>query len=261
MVHVQSPELSWLKVFSGADPVFNDVLARADSATATGALRDVLPYSIVVENQSSIPLIGLEVRFTIATAGKGPMTKTFFFNSLGRPGECILLPGRSRVITPVNSLNVSGSGLSTEDPFRPGAVAEQIRVLQNADTVSVAVDLVIASDGRMAGPDRGGTLQRLKGSAEGYRQMRAEYLSRPDSLHDAPSASLEQWLETEAAQKVMINPQTRTPDSAQVVRKQLARRWLAQIKSGQKQQLNDRLAAFPVEIEFAQVLSLKGGLK
>ncbi len=60
----QSP-LTWLRVSAPSDPQFGSLVKQAIGEEATAALADVLPYSVVVTNNGSSPLVGVAVTFPL----------------------------------------------------------------------------------------------------------------------------------------------------------------------------------------------------
>src|SRR5689334_2139104 len=63
-ITVESP-LSWLQVIPPADPQFQSRLRETVGPTIAGSIGPVLPYSILVVQNGSETLVGIDVRFTV----------------------------------------------------------------------------------------------------------------------------------------------------------------------------------------------------
>ena len=139
------------------------------------------PYSVVVTNSGSQALIGIDVRFSIKFADR-TVPRNFFYNSFPQPDRPLLPAGRSLLVTPIKSANAIAGGA----PIRQGSGGalnsaddqSVIQMLISAQEVNISIDLVVAADGRTAGPDLAKSVKKLAQQKEAYSALRSELLAR-----------------------------------------------------------------------------------
>jgi hypothetical protein len=144
-ITVESP-LPWLAITADSQVV----------SKVANIPTSVLPYSVAVTNNGTEPIAGIDVLFTLTTAGR-TVRRNFFYHSFGR-NQPLISSGQSRVFTPLKSATAVASGnRGGSDTFDDAALT----ILASADTIHVSVDLVVAVDGRSAGADIAKTVKKL----------------------------------------------------------------------------------------------------
>jgi hypothetical protein len=243
-ITVESP-LPWLHI--SADP-------QAVSQVAAALPQAVLAYSVVITNNGTVPIAAIDVLFTVTTAGKA-VRRNFLYNQFGE-AQPVLPVGQSRVVTPFASATAIAAGTN-----RGGAAGsndgQALTILTSADAIHIAIDLVVAADGRTAGPDVAKTIKKLTQQRDAYSAMRAECLAR--LTQGVPDAAIQAWLTTFSQQKIFRDPETNAGDRYASTQASLARQWLNALKAGKRTELANQLST--VESQFTAVDSLKGGLQ
>jgi hypothetical protein len=261
---VDSPPLAWVHVSSRSDPGFLQQVSRAMNLNAYSKLERVLPYSVVVTNAGTTPISAIGIRFAVTTAGK-IVNRDFFYQSFNQPAHPILAPGVSRLFTPLKAANAVAAGApwarggGDAGPSALPSEAGAIRMLDAADGIRASIDLVVAPDGRLAGPDKMSTVWKLTSQMRGYSELREqclEKLRRNDS-----DESMERWLNTVASQSVLRDMQSGLVDRSTSVQIQYAKSWLTYFRNKKRSDLESELTQSRPEVLFSAVLSLRGGLK
>lgn len=268
-----SSPLDWLQVTSFYQPGFARTLAETIGPAGQAALFDVLPYSVVVANLGTEPIVGMDVRFRIGN-GARTVTRNFFYHTFSNPNAHLLVPGAKILLTPFKEANAiaaksssvsmaakgGGAGGGPNDrlaQWRPDSGIMQL--LSSADTIQASVDLAFASDGRFAGPDLAMTIPKLTDERDAYVWLRRELLlrlARGDS-----DESILTWLDSLAAEPLVRDSKTKMTSRFVAARIGLSEDWRNQIRHGRKAQLWDQLTAQTPETVYSFVYSIRGGLK
>lgn len=171
VLYIGLPDLD-VKMFSGTSPEFADALSQSVDAQSIPPLRPILPYCVIVRNDSSerILMVTVRIRKTDHT-GKTTVhdithgTRDNDFVSMISPGQMVL-------ITPVGGLNkrLPSSSLLRLDGDDTSMV--ESNMLEVADEyalqskVEVLMDAVVFADGRLVGQDLSNTLETVNTMAE-----------------------------------------------------------------------------------------------
>lgn len=234
---------------------------RAVGSSVVTTLASVLPYSVVVTNNSLISLTGIDIRFSIGVEGR-TVIKHFFYNSLESPSSPIISPQQSRLFTPLKRANeVAARIVSTQGKMSGGGSvlfsgdATTMRDLAAAQQLTISVDLILTVDGQVLGLDRAGTIKKYTQMMSEYSDMRNECLkrlSRGDS-----DTSIEQWLAPRSQQILTRDAETNVADHRFMMQKRLATEWLALLVAQKRSSLLASLTAATPEKLFWYLTFLK----
>ncbi|HLH18284.1 MAG TPA: hypothetical protein VKX45_13770 [Bryobacteraceae bacterium] len=270
LVTVESP-LHWILATAYHDPGFEDKLhAATPELEVRTALTTVLPYSVVVTNNGTVPVAAIAVRFSLGVGGR-VVNRDFFYHSWGQPDHPVIPAGESRLFTPLKTANAIAGGIIGADkvtrahPGTGGAIsplalpgeASALSMVAGADSIHISVDLVIAPDGRYAGPDSAATISKLNRQLEAYGTMRGDLLARLE--HGESDQTVAEWLGSLAEQRVTQVPGS-TIHHLTLSQRQYASTWLHVLKTGGRSGLQALLATSP-EQALSYIVSLKGGLQ
>jgi hypothetical protein len=262
-ISVQSP-LEWLRVTPSTDAMFRSRVDQAIGWESAEALKDILPYSVVISNLGSESLAAIGLRFELRSEGK-VVYRDFFYHSFLQPGLPVLPAGQSRVFTPLRAANTVAARAVATKGGSGGAMTtltenqlSAIRQIASAGEIRVSIDVAVAQDGRTAGPDRALALKQMARGFEAFITMREECVSR---LRRGDSdAAMQSWLAPYAAQRIVGDRDAPWGDRYTATQKQLATAWSGLLAAGKRGELESSLS-FPV-IAYSDVIrSLKGGLK
>lgn len=263
MITAVSP-LPWLQITSSAGPQFQSAVDAAVAPNVVTMISQVLPYSVVITNAGSQPLIGLDVRFVLKLAA-GTVVRNYFYHSFPQPEKPLLPPGRSILIAPLVSANSLAGGAVPKQGGAGRSLTstgdqEALQLLASAEELDISVDLAVASDGRTAGPDLAGTVKAQNDQRDAYSTLRSECLARMASGYS--DAAIEAWLTPISEQKLFEDvPKTHTLDFYARTQLQFAQEWLASLKAGQRADLQAELNTVTPDMVFPVVSTLRGGLQ
>lgn len=234
---------------------------NVSSAIKTNNLSGILPYTVVVHNTGSLPITGLDIRYELLIAGD-LVVHNFFY---GSPGDLadpesfpVIAPGKTAVIGPshvVNEQLMSWTGLSPSSGLVSNVKATVERFYSRAERISVSIDSVIRSDGVLRGPDQSGTLQKFKQQMSGYTEFRDQLLKRFEA--GASDVEVKLWLQ-QIADAILVSPGKNRPvDQSIVIKKDLAREYLAHITHGRRQRAWDTLKTASPELYLRRIAKVR----
>jgi len=228
----QSP-LPWLKIITAEDPQFQGKLQSIFGQSANSPLvKAVAPFGIVLTHAGSKNLQGISMVWTLNTGAKSIKHK-MFYNLMNDPSAVLMHPGESLFFCPLRSVNFlskssKAQATAGETVLANSADAAVLNRFLAADSVTVDVDLIVASDGTSAGPDKGKLLKTTVQDKAAYADMRSEcleYLAQGKPVLD--------WLKPIAAKHGRIDPETGFPDHYLSTQIAVANRWIALLSNPQ----------------------------
>jgi hypothetical protein len=143
-------------------------------ATPPAEIARLLPYSLVLENNTTNTVSAYTLRLTFVDAnGKSGSRNRQYFNFEPVSNGMEILPGTARLVTPINSLDTKGA--SDTSPHSESGDATEVRNLLAAQlhsqvAVVVSLDLIVLNTGQVVGPDEGNTLSYLQGYLAGEHE-------------------------------------------------------------------------------------------
>jgi hypothetical protein len=187
-------------------------------------LRQALPFSVIVENQSNRGIALLGVRFDMLAPKAKLYSVVHYSDTLRHPLKGDFRPGSLRFVCAEPEYTAL---------VLTGGSAAQTRGRMNLDnlrrmlSISASVDCVAFEDGQFCGPDSHGAFERFREEREIEIAMVAEAIAR----RDEPLISLENWLSA-AVQ-----------DSQARARRLVARKLLEALDSGGPAEMLERANA------------------
>ena len=186
MTFVDLPD-SGLALYPASSPEFEQILAARVDGESRTAIEAILPYSVILVNRSSSPLVAVVVRSDLTdatgrTTSSDMMVSTMNMNSLIPVGAQILM-------TPVSGLNTvlrpdRPMSLSPGDDLRR-MVERRGGRFQSQSRVKISLDSVVYSDGSVLGPDTINNLARMNAWIEAERALINEVLRADSSTRSA----------------------------------------------------------------------------
>ena len=254
IISLTNNEINGIEIANGGSIPANEVSAIRDSADA------LLPYTVVVRNTGSLPVTGIDIRYSLNRNGK-EVSRDFLYLSHGDVASTtslhIIPPGGQVVITPYHKANeeMLGRGslsLSSEDITD---LENAVGYLNASDQVTISVDSVIRSDGIMVGPDRCLRFQGFQQRISAYTEFRNELLKR-FAAGEADSdiiACLRQLSSQHQVRKMNAT----APDRAIMMTKMKAGEYLSYLTQGQRQHAWDQLKKATPERVLSQIYKIR----
>lgn len=195
---------------------------------------ELLPFSIIIKNSSGRDIVAVLVRYEITTPPI-PLTENYFYHSLDPQLPPIIPAGSSILITPSHAVNMNflrthSTGSSALANTTRAKIMQRLVLLHKASAVHIAIDSVAFKDGKIAGPDKAGTRERINRSAEAYRNLRDDLMRRV--TRGESDQSLIAMLQKKQSVPVMKNPRTRRLDDYVETQKRWATHYLNILSSG-----------------------------
>src|SRR5215471_6905819 len=151
---------SGIEMLPGSSGDFAKALSAFSGSGTVSLLQSILPYSVIVKNQSSLALRMLVIRLDLKDlAGKTVWHEASL--------QAKILPGEMALVTPIGGLNI---------PMRPSnlgsppiqnttdltiELARRSQLYDAASEVVVNLDSVVFEDGAVVGPDKINNLGRM----------------------------------------------------------------------------------------------------
>jgi hypothetical protein len=150
-------------VVTSSDPSFASLVDGLVPASFRPILRPILPYSIVVQNNSTLPILAVafyadmvDAQGHVSSVGQGPVMRG------GIPplkGAHPLLPQGGSVFLPADQVYSIAVQRAQEDlPMLRDFYAKTQKlpaVYESARSVTFVLDLLLFADGKFVGPDKG----------------------------------------------------------------------------------------------------------
>jgi hypothetical protein len=178
---------SVVAVVDPSEPAFQDAVADALPSDAIPTFERVLPYSIVIRNNASIPVVSV-IFYVDIVDGHGRASRDMQGSGDIPPASDFLVASGKAMLMTVDSRYTAAAvhfgknrGVMKELPQRP------IKQYDSAMSITFVVDSVMFADGRFVGPDKAGALagwmSRLANEAAVARAVLAYRGKTAEDLH------------------------------------------------------------------------------
>jgi hypothetical protein len=212
-VVINPSSIAGVALIGANDPSFNDAVTQVLGPSLTPTTNDWLPFSAVLTNNTSQPIVAVIVKWVklLPDGRKGTLIVHREFFSSSRP---TVQAGKSAVALPgwvfLRPLP-SGSQDATNQPDH----FTQLQTFQAAASVEVTLDGVLLASGQFLGPDDTQVFEVLQ-SLQFGRSVYSEALTRNTSGQFV--ADVVNWLEGIASQgqHLDIDPRTGVPANSKV---------------------------------------------
>jgi hypothetical protein len=170
-VTVHSLEGDGVVLVSSANPAFDPHLAPEYAA--------ILPYTVVVTNNSPQPILayGVVWRYTDAVGKPLVRVRNVFSGMRLDPGKG-LAPGRGNAVSPVLALEAGGGAWNAMIGPEVARVAGQYTA---ATRVDISLDSVLFADGTAVGPDTANLIVHWKGWIDAERDVLTVVAENPSA--------------------------------------------------------------------------------
>lgn len=177
---------SQMELIPGSSPQFLQLLTSFCGPDAVEVLRPMLPYFVMVRNNSSSTVVQVTLRVNVRY-DDGLVVPNTYSLVIGGSG---VAPGESVLMTPISGLSLpigeraSPPTLQNLDQLAE-VVAQKIGSYGGTSEVSISLDSVIFSDNTVIGPDVAGKLNEKNSERRVKRQLASELLEQKPSERTA----------------------------------------------------------------------------
>jgi hypothetical protein len=192
------PSISGVSVFGPNDPSFQAFFNSKVQPDELPAFQPIVPYSVVVRNDSAKPVLGFYLQFAVLDSNGHPF---YMGQRRGyRVGDVALAPGAETWIAidgvysamfdavPGSKWRIAfTAGTGSFPAERPPAYYSSAR------SVTVSLDSVLSADGTLSGPDRVGTATTFAAWLRGDMALAQTVMG-----FKSDSVGLEQYLDSQA---------------------------------------------------------------
>jgi hypothetical protein len=188
-----SDSLSGITLIGASDPVYLPAVSALIGASALPPYEPMLPFSVLVRNDTARPLIGLCVIFDVTQ-----------FNGMKDGGMVMcsnnIPPGNSRPLLAAG-VQLLASPVSQYIYIKPrhtppaALPPERLAEYTAAKSLVISLDSVVFADGTMAGPDTRNNFVSHSAKLAADRDFSAAVLA----LQSSPAAQLKNYLENVAS--------------------------------------------------------------
>lgn len=152
------------------------MVASALGPSPSPGLVSLLPYSVILKNETNQAIAAYTLRLTFVDAdGRSGGRKRQFFNFETTSNGMEIPPGVARLVNAVTSIAVNRGRFSTNSISGSVAGFDEAtalsELLSSKAAVTIAVDLIVFDTGRVIGPDDGNTLTYLRGWVAAEREI------------------------------------------------------------------------------------------
>lgn len=152
---------SGIELISRIKPEFRAALEQQIDAKAIEALGPILPYSVLVENQTSRNLMQISVRAFLTDTGGKTIESVVVFGRSGYPVRWVAGPGETILVTPPYGILTTVLQKGMTIPEAAELKERLSKRAANLSKVRIILDSVVFDDGEVIGPDRLGALIRI----------------------------------------------------------------------------------------------------
>jgi hypothetical protein len=176
-----------------SDPSFQPSIENLLTPAVLAIFKPVLPYSIVVRNQSSIPVVAV-VAYVDVVDAEGHSSSEMQASGNIPPfdkNDFLLAPGKDMLFTADRQYGGEAIRVMREGIKQPDARLEQLAQrpvarYASAASITFVLDSIVLADGTFVGPDKphayGGLVSRLATEAQFARAVLAFQGHKPDEL-------------------------------------------------------------------------------
>lgn len=179
MVVTNPLEAEGVTVLDARSRSFHAAIERLVDSDIAAKAASVLPYSVVIGNQTGKFIWGFTATYTfpdsIAPSGR-PWRHMFSFGGRGVDHNRMLAPGASYLVTPISEFSAAtdAGGVRTRPVLITPDVEQRIATWNKRsqnERVQVTVDSVIYEDGTIVGPDEANMMEKLNSRIRAQQEV------------------------------------------------------------------------------------------
>jgi hypothetical protein len=180
IAHELTPYISVLAYGTAA---YHEAAREIMPGSSLAVLSSILPYSVIVQNVSNEPLLGVSVAFRNESSDGKTRPYSFTSRNMDPTTKPVLLPGGYALYTPSPPLYLA---ISRKHPVESLALPTILADLSRERQITFAVEAVITSRGVLLGPDTLGSFDMIQAEQEAERRL-VDMLTQ---LSGSPSAQM-----------------------------------------------------------------------
>jgi hypothetical protein len=181
------PALSGVSVIGSMDAQFRPAIAELIPSADLVTYEPILPYSVVIKNNTQRPIMGVCVRFDIVDSTGH---HTAMVQQSGYLRAKALIPPTGEVFVAIEG----GYSLTAARSQLRMGLAHPLEFYNNARNINITLDSVLFTDGTLLGPDRQNTFARYTAQTQADKTLAEGVLtSQAGGLQ-----ALQQYLDSKA---------------------------------------------------------------
>ena len=146
-------------------------------APASVDFTPLYPFSFVLTNHTGHPIVAYSTLWAVKDAG-GIVTPHYGLVGSLRMSTIGRIPdGADRLVTPVSEPSGIAPIISREIAHAEGEVLRAVDMFSKSSSVGVSLEVVLLDDGLALGPDSNHTIPRLRGEADGSKNLASDVLT------------------------------------------------------------------------------------
>lgn len=184
ITYIGLPE-SGVQLYGATSTEFNDILGARVTQASRRQLEPILPYSVILVNTRSSPLIAVLVRTELGDTFGRSTAGTMMLSTMTL--DNLLPPGATMLMTPITGLNIvlrdspQLSLAEADSGDLAEVVAARSAVYGTKATIRITLDSVVLDTGVVIGPDVAHNMGRMNSWIQAERALLQEVLRQDSS--------------------------------------------------------------------------------
>jgi hypothetical protein len=152
------------------------------------AMGPILPFSVIVKNESRSSLIGIVIRYERTDETGIVRGDNFTMSTMRNDRRSMIHPGEMVFMSPLTGLNIiirAQSGTVSDTNRLALDVNARVQDYVNQKEVHISLDSAVFEDGSVIGPDKTGNLERMNAWIAADQALSSELLLKRVTRADA----------------------------------------------------------------------------
>jgi len=168
-----------VRLVGATSSTFSQLLQQRVDPEAISLLSPILPYAVIVSNDSSQAVTALTVQYSVKNPAGKPITYRVTLSTLNRAREEMLLPGELALFVPQQKLCAKLRSGSKKMALNKATFNWPSQNLFDSQTeIQISIDVAIFEDGSALGTDAGNTVARRNAHLAAGHDIATSVLAR-----------------------------------------------------------------------------------
>ncbi|MDX1981531.1 MAG: hypothetical protein SFV51_14785 [Bryobacteraceae bacterium] len=230
---------------------FQEAVKQLSGGDVAGLSR-VLPYSVIIKNQSQKAVLAVALRYGFFNPDHKPIAHVI--RHLPQAGRVLIPSGGAFFASPIARLNTAvkhGRVTEVDRVELEKAIRVEVRPLESQSVVTFALDSILFSDNMLVGMDKSGMLNHLRGCSRAEEELKGQ-------IRSLTGAQLRDYLERLSEDRVAFKAEMSEVENYQLHLKTTARALIALLNHQGEARLKQVALSPPTRcgIQFASVSRL-----
>jgi hypothetical protein len=168
-----------VRLVGASSSSFSQLLQQRVDPETIALLSPILPYAVIVLNDSAQAITALTVQYSLKNPAGKPITYRMTLSTLNRAREQMLLPGELALFVPKQKLCAKLRSGSNKMALKNAPLNWPSQNLFDSQTdIQISIDVTIFEDGSAIGIDAGSTVARRNAFLEAGHDIATAVLAR-----------------------------------------------------------------------------------